>query len=167
MVQRRLVCGYACSPQAGSTPAGDGSAAFAVQQQDKAVERDGLYWTAKFMMDAMASATAADPHWGLQGGLTPLAAVFVAKWRQQVSQCTTRCSAPITPPCTALVVLVGGGLTSLDYDSHPLIQPASVVMALCWPAAAVSLCRRLRVDAAVAQRLLVSMCLYVRGQPVL
>lgn len=51
---------------------------------DRAVEKDGLYWTAKYMADATASATAADPHWGLEGGMTPLAAVFVAKWRQQV-----------------------------------------------------------------------------------
>lgn len=49
-----------------------------------AVERDGLYWTAKFMSTATAAATASDPHWGLEGGMTPLAAVFAAKWRQQV-----------------------------------------------------------------------------------
>jgi hypothetical protein len=63
-------------------PSADGSSHH--QRHDKAVEKDGLYWTAKYMADATASATAADPHWGLEGGMTPLAAVFVAKWRQQV-----------------------------------------------------------------------------------
>jgi hypothetical protein len=63
-------------------PSTDGSSQH--QRHDKAVEKDGLYWTAKYMADATASATAADPHWGLEGGMTPLAAVFVAKWRQQV-----------------------------------------------------------------------------------
>lgn len=43
-----------------------------------------MYWTAKYMHDAASSATSSDPHWGLGGGLTPLAAVFAAKWRQQV-----------------------------------------------------------------------------------
>jgi len=48
------------------------------------VEKDALYWTAKYMSQAVASASAIDPAWGLSGGLTPLAAVFAAKWRQQV-----------------------------------------------------------------------------------
>lgn len=48
------------------------------------VERDGLYWTAKFMSDAAAAATLSDPQWGLEGGMTLLAAVFASKWRQQV-----------------------------------------------------------------------------------
>jgi hypothetical protein len=52
--------------------------------QGSLVERDGLYWTAKFMADASSAATASDPHWGLEGGMTPLAAVFASKWRQQV-----------------------------------------------------------------------------------
>lgn len=50
------------------------------------VERDGLYWTAKFMSDAAAAATSSDPQWGLEGGMTPLAAVFASKWRQQVRE---------------------------------------------------------------------------------
>lgn len=54
--------------------------------QGSLVERDGMYWTAKFMADASAAATASDPHWGLEGGMTPLAAVFASKWRQQVWQ---------------------------------------------------------------------------------
>jgi hypothetical protein len=53
-------------------------------QQVNMVERDGLYWTAKFMSDATAAATACEPEWGLEGGMTPLAAVFASKWRQQV-----------------------------------------------------------------------------------
>jgi len=52
------------------------------------VEKDALYWTAKYMSQAVASASATDPAWGLAGGLTPLAAVFAAKWRQQVIQDT-------------------------------------------------------------------------------
>ncbi|WIA39242.1 hypothetical protein OEZ86_005365 [Tetradesmus obliquus] len=63
-------------------PSADGAAPHHAHH-DRAVEKDGLYWTAKYMADATASATAADPHWGLEGGMTPLAAVFVAKWRQQ------------------------------------------------------------------------------------
>jgi hypothetical protein len=66
-------------------PSADGGSAYQ-HHHDKAVEKDGLYWTAKYMADATASATAADPHWGLEGGMTPLAAVFVAKWRQQVGR---------------------------------------------------------------------------------
>jgi hypothetical protein len=54
------------------------------KQSSHMVERDGLYWTAKFMADATAAATASDPQWGLEGGMTPLAAVFASKWRQQV-----------------------------------------------------------------------------------
>lgn len=54
------------------------------KQPGNLVERDGLYWTAKFMADATAAATSSDPQWGLEGGMTPLAAVFASKWRQQV-----------------------------------------------------------------------------------
>jgi hypothetical protein len=54
------------------------------EQAEKRVERDGLYWTAKYMKDVRATATATDPHWGLEGGLTPLAAVYAAQWRNKV-----------------------------------------------------------------------------------
>jgi len=70
----------------------------ASSQPGNAVERDGLYWTAKFMADATSAATASDPHWGLEGGMTPLAAVFASKWRQQVW--TT--SAGTGDPCRSL-----------------------------------------------------------------
>lgn len=54
------------------------------KQSSHMVERGGLYWTANFMADATAAATASDPQWGLEGGMTPLAAVFASKWRQEV-----------------------------------------------------------------------------------
>jgi hypothetical protein len=63
----------------------------AAKQSSHMVERDGLYWTAKFMADATAAATASDPQWGLEGGMTPLAAVFASKWRQQVRAITVWC----------------------------------------------------------------------------
>ena len=71
---------YASLPQdaSGLPPAPGG------QQAGQCVERDGLYWTARFMADATTAATASDPQWGLEGGMTPLAAVFASKWRQQV-----------------------------------------------------------------------------------
>eukprot|EP00775_Hariotina_reticulata_P005930 gene5930-6170_t len=53
-------------------------------RKEQAIEKDALYWTAKYMSQAMACAKATDPQWGLAGGLTPLAAVFAAKWRQQM-----------------------------------------------------------------------------------
>lgn len=43
-----------------------------------------MYYIAKYMEDARATASAADPVWGQGGGLTPLAAVAAAKWRQTV-----------------------------------------------------------------------------------
>lgn len=51
--------------------------------QGQLVERDSLYWTAKYLQ-ASSAASAAEPQWGLEGGMTPLAAVFASKWRQQV-----------------------------------------------------------------------------------
>jgi hypothetical protein len=68
--------------QAGSVAVTDTGSSRA--QQVNMVERDGLYWTAKFMSDATAAATACEPEWSLEGGMTPLAAVFASKWRQQV-----------------------------------------------------------------------------------
>lgn len=52
----------------------------------KGVEKDALYWTAKYMHDAAAAATASNSHQESYGGLAPLAAVFAAKWRQQVGE---------------------------------------------------------------------------------
>jgi hypothetical protein len=59
------------------------------QRQAHAAPQDsqqasGLHWTARFMSAAAASAAAAGPQWGLEGGMTPLQAVFKAEWRQQV-----------------------------------------------------------------------------------
>jgi len=54
--------------------------------KERAIEKDALYWTAKYMSQAVACASATDPQWGLAGGLTPLAAVSAAKWRQQVTR---------------------------------------------------------------------------------
>lgn len=51
--------------------------------QGQLVERDSLYWTAKYL-EASSAAAASEPLWGLEGGMTPLAAVFASKWRQQV-----------------------------------------------------------------------------------
>ncbi|KAF8064564.1 hypothetical protein HT031_003364 [Scenedesmus sp. PABB004] len=65
--------GGACAPPAAGAPRGAA-----------AVERDGVYWTAQFMASAVATAEASDPHWGTNGGLTPLAAAFAARWREQV-----------------------------------------------------------------------------------
>eukprot|EP00878_Enallax_costatus_P026151 GHUV01028035.1.p1 GENE.GHUV01028035.1~~GHUV01028035.1.p1 ORF type:complete len:176 (+),score=67.14 GHUV01028035.1:514-1041(+) len=65
-------------------PAQAAAAGSSHHQGTKAVEKDAMYWTAKYMHDAATSATGSEPQWGLEGGLTPLAAVFAAKWRQQV-----------------------------------------------------------------------------------
>jgi hypothetical protein len=62
--------------------------ATAAELAEKAVQQDGCYWTAKYMAHARSTATAADPNWGLGGGLTPLAAVFAAKWREKVGHHT-------------------------------------------------------------------------------
>lgn len=64
----------------------------------------GAYWTAQYMASAAASASAADRHWGLAGGMSPLAAVFAAKWRQQV-RLGWCCAAACVPGCRANICL--------------------------------------------------------------
>jgi hypothetical protein len=75
----------------------------AAELAEKAVQQDGCYWTAKYMAHARSTATAADPNWGLGGGLTPLAAVFAAKWREKVG-CHTM-NTPQPAHCVYLCVL--------------------------------------------------------------
>lgn len=81
-----------CCLHQGVAPAGDRGSAAGRHPGDAVVERDGLYWTAKYMADATSAATVSDPHWGLEGGMTPLAAVFASKWRQQVSSSCMTCA---------------------------------------------------------------------------
>ncbi len=45
--------------------------------------QDSLYWTASYMDAAARRATAQDPQWGLSAGMSPLAAICAARWRQE------------------------------------------------------------------------------------
>jgi len=61
--------------------------AAAAEQAETSCAKDSLYWVSKYMEEAAAIATAADPVWGPEGkGLSPLAAVAAAKWRQAVRE---------------------------------------------------------------------------------
>jgi hypothetical protein len=47
------------------------------------VAQDSLFWTASYMDAAARRATAQDPQWGLSAGMSPLAALSAARWRQE------------------------------------------------------------------------------------
>ncbi|KIY98789.1 hypothetical protein MNEG_9172 [Monoraphidium neglectum] len=94
VVKAELLAGqqHRGEPPTSSRPGGPGAAAAPGERAAGICEKDSLYWTAKYVRDACASAAAcagaggeSDPaSWREVGGLPPLAAVAAAKWRQAV-----------------------------------------------------------------------------------